>query len=397
MKNPVFKKLSEIDRQYWIYAVAILFSMLATGQLSNPFIAHDDYDWLNAQSFGQGFESPWSKSFSEGRWIEYLWSLVSINLGINEAFALYLLLYSCLCFIIAKLIRGRAGILIALTIFFAPMGADAMLWPVTQIPALAIYIFAFLLLGLADSDVKKVATLPLAVIGGFLSYPAFLPVLLLCYGMIFSGSIRGAIVGLGAYTTSFFTAVIVAFTLNYIFHGHFTIHPAPWRNATPLFDNGTLYNNFVRYLKYYDGIIKLWPALVVSAFCYAICFFTNTYRRRCTIVLLYGVTILLMEAALCIISGVDLPMRSSTWVWILLLAPCATLLKRDGIAWVGGASALILLCSGISAWHHEYQNIQGIYPAMHFIGEQTSQAMAINEGRFEKIVTYGDSRARTSL
>lgn len=397
MRKDVFKKLSELDRQYWLYAAIIFASMLAIGQVTNPFIAHDDYDWLNGQSFGQGFESPWSKSFSEGRWIEYLWSLFSTNLGIGEAFAIYLLLYSCLCFVIAKLIRGRAGVLIALTIFFAPMGADAMLWPVTQIPAMAIYTLAFALLGLADSDAKKIAVLPLAVIGGFLSYPAFSPVLLLCYGLTFSGSLRSATFGVGIYMASFVAAVLLAFTLNYIFHGHFTIQPAPWRHSTPLFTTGTLSENTIRYLKYYNDFNRLWPALIVSGLCYAIWFFTNTGRSRCLTVLIYGLVILLMEAALCILSGVDLPMRSSTWIWILFVAPCVVLLRRDGVAWAGGVGLLIMLGVGLTAWHGEYRNIQKIYPTMHYIGEQTSQAATLNVGKFSKIVTYGDARAHTSL
>lgn len=389
--------LSIADRQYWIYAAVILVSMLAFGQLTNPFIAHDDYDWLNSQSFGQGFESPWSKSFSEGRWIEYLWSLVSTNLSIGEAFAIYLVLYVILCFIVARIIQGRAGVFIALALFFSPMGANATLWPVTQIPAMAVYILAFSSLSLARTDTQRLMVFPLAITAGFLSYPAFSPVLLLCYGLVSSNTIKSITIGLGVYIVSSGVAVLIAFTLNLIYHGHFTIEPAPWRHATPLFTTGTLPGNITRYTKYYDDLRQLWPALFAGTLSFLICFYTNTHRRKCLVILLYGLVILLMEATLCILSGVDLPMRTSTWIWVLWIVPGAILLGEYRVPLVAGSCLLVIFGTGLMSWHKGYENIQYVYPAMHYIGDQTSEAETLDTGKFDKIITYGDARARPSL
>ena len=60
-----------LDRQFLLFVVIILAAIFAFGSLVDPFVAHDDYDWLIGSGFDQGFESPWSKTF-KGRWINYL-------------------------------------------------------------------------------------------------------------------------------------------------------------------------------------------------------------------------------------------------------------------------------------------------------------------------------------
>lgn len=388
---------TRLDRQYLVFVVLVLAAMYSIGQIADPFIAHDDYDWLISQSFGQGFESPWSKALSEGRWIAYLWSLVSIRLSGYEAFSVYLLLYSCLSILMAKVISNRGGVMAALLMFFAPMGANTMQWPVTQIPAVMIFCVAFFLMANAKTDQKKLAIIPLSVIAGFSSYPALLPVLFLLYGASYSGSTKRGLLGILVYGASYVAAVLVAFTLNYIFQDHFGITPAPWRAATPLFSTGTLQGNVARYLHYYDNLKLFWLPIVIGIISYAICLVRNIFVRQCTTLLAYSAVILCMEASLCILSGVDLPMRSSFWLWIWACAPAILLLHSDRHAILGLAASTILLIAGATFWQLQYANIRAVYPAMRYLGQQISQAMTLNSGKFDSVVIYGDARANPNL
>jgi len=239
--------------------------------------------------------------------------------------------------------------------------------------------------------------MPFAVIAGFLTYPSFGPLLLILYGASFSGKIKYAIFGLLIYVASFFASIMIAFTLNYFFHGHFTIQTESWREATPLFSNGTLRSNVARYLLYYDSVKMLWPALLASAIGYGICFLKNVRVQQCVSVLLFGVAILGIEASLSIISGLELPIRATIWLWAVVCIPVIFLAYSGQftIAGIGLSSALLL--TGIVYWAGVFENIRSIYPTMRHLGHQIQQVQALNAGKFDSIVTYGDANANPGM
>ena len=397
MLKAISKYGFDLDQQFLLFLAIVLATMLSIGQLTDPFVAHDDYDWLTGRSFDQGFASPWSKTFSEGRWINYLWSFISTKLTPYSAFAIFLFLYSCVSLLAANLITKKAGVLAATLIFFAPMGAAHMQWPATLICGYLIFCIVLILMNQTHSDSAKLIIMPFAVVAGFLTYPSFGPLLLILYGASFSGKIKYALWGLLIYIASFFTAIMIAFTLNYFFHGHFSIQPESWREATPLFSTGTLQTNVARYLIYYDSVKTLWPALLASAIGYGICFVKGVRVQQCAAVLLFGVGILGIEASLSIISGLELPVRATIWLWAVVCVPVIYLAYSDQftIAGIGLSSALLL--TGIVYWAGVFENIRSIYPTMRHLGHQIQQVQALNAGKFDSIVTYGDANANPGM
>jgi len=397
MIKAISKYASDLDQQFLLFLAIVMVTMFSIGQLTDPHVAHDDYDWLTGASFDQGFASPWSKTFSEGRWINYLWSFISSKLTVYSAFAIFLFLYSCVCLLVAKLITRKAGVLAATLIFFAPMGASHMRWPATLICGYLIFSVVLILLSKTFGDPAKLVIMPFAVIAGFLTYPSFGPLFLILYGASFSGKTKYAILGLLLYVASFLAAIMIAFTLNYFFHGHFAIQTEPWREATPLFSTGTLRSNVARYLAYYDHIKTLWPALLASAIGYGICLLKDIRVQQCVTVLLFGVAILSIEASLSVISGLELPMRATVWLWAVICIPVIFLVYSSQYTIAGICLASAPLLTGVVAWTGTFDNIKSVYPTMRHLGHQIQQVQALNAGKFDSIVTYGIANANPGM
>lgn len=389
---------ARIDGDRLFYVLVIILAMYSIGQLTSPFIAHDDYDWLNS-GFDQGFESPWSKSFSEGRWGNFLWSKVSYHLNGYSAFGIYLILYSLMCIGMARLAVPAAGSIGALLLFFSPMAAETTQWPVTQMTGVAVSALAFAGMSKVKGDRGRMAAMAVGVVIGYLFYPSFGPLFLLLYGAAFTGCWRQGIGGAMVYVGSFVGAVLLVFSLNYIFHDHFTIQPASWRQATPLFANGTLDGNIDRYLSYFAAVKSLWVALVAATAAFVLCIYFERRRRQCIIVLSYGCLLLGMDATLSIVSGLAIPLRSSLWLWVLICIPITFLIydRRMWMAWVGLALAIPVLWVGLASWNSTYANSRTVYPAMNALGQQVSRVAAQNEGRFDSVIMFGDAHANAAL
>ena len=145
----ILKSLSNIfasfDRQFLVFVVIVLVALFSFGRLNDPFVAHDDYDWLIGSGFDLPMESPWIKTFTEGRWINYPFASEQESHALFRVFPLSVFL--CLLqHIGGEGITCRAGVLAALLIFFAPMVAVTSRWPVTQLTGVMIFCIAFMLI-----------------------------------------------------------------------------------------------------------------------------------------------------------------------------------------------------------------------------------------------------------
>ncbi|WP_157737641.1 hypothetical protein [Kosakonia cowanii] len=67
------------------FTVIALLILLATGRVTGIYIEHDDWDFLVSPEYSL-FASPWSKTLSEGRWINFIWSEFSTNLSVYNSF-----------------------------------------------------------------------------------------------------------------------------------------------------------------------------------------------------------------------------------------------------------------------------------------------------------------------
>ncbi len=383
------EKFTRQDGNWSVYFAIILVGMFAIGQLVTPFIAHDDFDWLNFQ-FDQGFETPWSKTFSEGRWLNFPWSFISHYLSIRGAVVLHLVTYSGLVWLMARLLSGRRSVIAALLLFVAPMAAESSLWPVTQVTGAFISLVACWGMLQSTRERDRLTWLAGGVFLGYLCYPSFGPVLMLLAATRIvdaKSAVRLAIV----YVSVFIVAVLFVFLLNAIFHGAFTIQPSGWRGATPLLKDGTLSGNVERYLAYYRQLATLWPVFVVSAVGYAICIWRGTRRLQCACMLALGVMLLCMDAALSIISGLELWLRASLWMWIVLCAPIVFLIGSAGRQQIMGVVlALPLLAIGATAWSNMFQNVRHAFPAAQNLANEVAIAQAGYAGAYDAVVLYGD-------
>lgn len=388
--------LDRLDRNYVLYVVLILLGMYGLGQLTSPFIAHDDFDWL-LSGFDQGFETPFSKAGSEGRWGNYAWSKVSHHLSIKAAFGLYLVLFSLMCIVLARVVSPSSGVLGALLIFLSPMTAETMQWPVTQVTGVAVTVIGCVAMLRVQSDGRRRLVMAVSVVAGFLFYPSFGPLFLLMYAARSAGDKRSAILGALVYVISFACAVLLAFSLNYAFHDSFSIKPAAWREATPLLQGGTLWGNVERYLAWFTAVKELWPALLGGAAAYALCIYFRVHGRQCLSLLFFGCLLLGIDASLSIVSGLALPLRSTVWLWLLICVPVIFLVYERRTSLLGLVLSLPLTYAGLIGWHSAYVGTRHVYPAMERTGLQLARVQAANAGRIDDVILFGDVHANQMM
>lgn len=384
------------DRNYGLYALLILVGMYCLGQLTAPYIAHDDYDWL-LKGFDQGFETPFSKAGSEGRWGNFAWSQVSHHLNGFSAFALYLVSFSALCMAMTRVVSAQAGVFAALLFFVAPMTADTAKWPVTQFTGVLVTLLGCLALMRAPHDGRRRLIMAVSVAAGFLFYPSFGPLFLLMYAAACAGTRRSVALGAAVYVLAFAAAVLVVFCLNYAFHGYFGIKPAAWREATPLLQGGSLEANVTRYLAYFGLLKEIWPALLAGALAFAACFYRGVRARSCLAVLVCGAMLMAVDAALSILAGVGLPLRSTLWVWLLLCIPVIFLVHERRTMLFGLVLAIPLMFVGISGWNSAFANARTVYPAMNSLGNELTRVQAANADGYDDVIMFGDVHANPSL
>lgn len=384
------------DRNYLLYALLILLGMYSLGQLTAPYVAHDEYDWL-LKGFNQGFESPLSKAGSEGRWGNYVWSQVSHHLTIYSAFGIYLVLFSAMCLAMVRVVSPQAGIFAALLFFLAPMTADTAKWPVTQVTGVAVTLLGCVALLRSRDDGRRRLVMAVSVVAGFLFYPSFGPLFLLMYAAACAGTRRSIIMGAVVYALAFVCAVLLVFSLNFHYHGNFGIKPAAWREATPLLQGGLLSVNVDRYLAYFTLLKGIWPALLAGGVGFVLCMALGVRVRQCLAALLYGAMLLAMDASLSILSGVGLPLRSTLWLWLLLCMPVIFLVheRRTNIYGLLLAAPLVLV--GVSSWNAIYSNTRTVYPAMNALGNDLARVQAANAGRYDDVILFGDARSNATM
>ncbi|WP_313457069.1 hypothetical protein [Stenotrophomonas sp.] len=381
-----------LDQNYVLYIVVVLLAMFSLGQLTSPFIAHDDFDWL-LSGFDQGFETPFSKALSEGRWGNVIWAKFSHFLSIKAAFGLYLVAFSAMCVGLSRALHRSAGVLGAVLIFLSPMTAETMQWPVTQVTGVAVTLIGILAMMRVQSDGHRRLVMAIGVVAGFLFYPSFGPLFLLVYAVQSAGSKRSVILGAVVYVMSFVAAVLLVFSLNYVFHGTFSIKPATWRQATPLLQGGSLIGNVERYLTWYALVKELWPALLAGSVGYAACLFLRIRLRQCLSALLLAGLLWGIDASLSIVSGLSLPLRSTVWLWLLVCIPVIFLVYERRTFILGLVLCLPLAYTGATGWISAYSGTRHVYPAMEQIGLEIARVQGANAGKFDDVILFGDVHA----
>ncbi|MEN5297750.1 hypothetical protein ABE530_05265 [Brucella sp. TWI559] len=368
----------------------ILFLNLYVGQLTNPFISHDDFDWLISPSFGQGFETPWSKASTEGRWLNYPWSLLTMGLSIKGAVYLFVSLSIASSLAISQIYAKRVALLAALVFYVSPASASLSTWPVTQSSSIIILILFSLAIYYIKSALTRNLVVFASVVSCLLTYPAYAPLIFVIYLSFKKLSSIDFIKTISLYIFSYAAGIVIIFSLNYVFHKNFGITVSGWRHPTPLFPNGDFLFNLHRYAQFWVDLLPLWPLAIVSALSYALCLLSKTKPRECINILFGSVLIVGMEASSSIIAGLDLPSRTSLWVWAALVAPILFLAYNNRMRTVGMVFALVPLFMGVTAWINHYSHYSRLFPYAEFIGQTISIAASENQGKYDGIILFGD-------
>lgn len=363
---------------------------LASGQLTAPFISHDDFDWLVPDSYEQGFETPWSKARTEGRWLNYPWSFITILLNTKVAVLLHLVLSIIFALAASKIYLGRITFVAALLIYFAPAASNLSLWPVTQ--SSSIFMMAALSFGLwkIDRFHLKLSLLSVAVIWSLLTYPAYAPLSLILFVIILPNSKSDLLKTICVYLVSYTCGVLIIFSLNWLFHRHFGLSVAGWRQPTPLFPNGDLLFNTRRYLQFWVDFYINWPAIIASSVAIGICFALKIRVWHCVSLILVAIMISGMEATSSIVAGLDMPSRTSLWVWMAIISPILFLLSDKRTIKIAYACTSIALFVGLSAWVGQYSRVYGVFPHVNHLGHTLKLAASSNAGAFDNIIIFGD-------
>ena len=125
---------------FWIvFCVAALVAFgAAVGNLADPLLMYDDYPALLTKP-----DRFWSKTLSEGRWVNYVWHLREVQTPSWVNFAAYQLMIAGLAALIAMMAikppdRVFYGGLAAALIVVSPASVALSFWASTLLPGLAL-------------------------------------------------------------------------------------------------------------------------------------------------------------------------------------------------------------------------------------------------------------------
>lgn len=363
----------------YLLALGIIFICVAYyGQLLSPYLEHDDWDSLLSANWGDGFASPWKKTLSEGRWVNYWWYLL---IGVHWsaaaaacAYSLFAALFACF---LSLRVEGYAGkFLLTLVIFFSPVFAELSIWPATLAASMLLLflsVLAFLFLGRYG---QKIA-LGLFTFLLVMSYAGAAPVVLLAY--VYMKKVertREFVATLGIYLAAYLLALLCIATLNYFYHEHFGLVMENWRNARPAHDLASLWTNGLGQLDVLrrSFFYLRWPCLISAVS--VVLVFLYGQRQLLVSLMLVAAMAFLMDMGLATLNGTPVPFRAMGWLWVALVLPVFLMLgtRRRLLVGCGYLGILWMLLVGVLYWDAEYMLRKHTGNYIHDVGVALSHA-----------------------
>lgn len=303
---------------------AVLLAASGTTQIVDPFIHYDDYPALIPDPAGY-----YTKTLTEGRWINYWWHLRGIATPAWFNFQLYLIGFGVFVSAAALNIFRTADIrypaLLAAFCAVSPQTTLIAGWFNTLVPGVWL-LAAYALAALFVSPRTGLALLFLFVPATLQAYTSY-PFLLLAICLLRQDqtrSIREFMVILAAFVASFGLAILIIYALNYQVHGVFGIQLADWRNPNPVGDLGGLKANLPRlaeslhWIYVMSGFGKPVFSLTLAT---AVLASVALLARTSPIEVLHLLTGLFLGLALlglhALKEGIDLPFRSTYFLWFI--------------------------------------------------------------------------------
>ncbi|MFC7064829.1 hypothetical protein [Brucella rhizosphaerae] len=275
-------------------------------------------------------------------------------------------------------------------VFFSPPAGELSLWPVTQSSSILITAACAAVLYFLHHNSARYIVLGGAVIASLLTYPAYAPMILIAFGANLINNKKEFLYTVIVYVSSYTLGIFIIFTLNWYFHDNFGINVAGWRHPTPLYPDGNLHQNITRYVKFWNDSLKYWPVILISIIAYAICLFSKINVRKCLYVLLLSALVIAMEASASILQGLDLPSRTSLWLWVSLITPVLFIIRSKRFIFLSYALAFSVLLLAVNSRSARLEDIYRTFPYANSLGETLVQAAAANNGSYDNIIVFGD-------
>ncbi|MEY7149551.1 hypothetical protein AB9C31_11210, partial [Enterobacter cloacae] len=143
------KRLNTAGYAFLLYAILILALIIVSGRASHVFIEHDDWIFMsNPPSWYGTYGSPWAKTLSEGRWINFLYSFVQKELDYRVIYYIQVSLYAILCWLFSykTIANNIVRLAFSISLFLCMPIIEIMGWPATQTPFILItiaFIYSF--------------------------------------------------------------------------------------------------------------------------------------------------------------------------------------------------------------------------------------------------------------
>jgi len=298
--------------------------LAALFQLPDPMIRHDDYPALLADP-----ALFYTKTLSEGRWLNYLWHLREVVTPAWVNYLAYQLLWAIYLGCLVHNAFGREAeiwqrVMVALIAGLCLPWILISQWFNTLIPGMAVLaLYAWLATRLNERACRWLMLVFVPV--SLMAYTTY-PFLILALSLTRAGVARSArdLAGLLAlFVASFALGMLAIYSLNYLEHGIFGVPMAEWRNPSPAHDLASALENtklawqFLSSLalkgSYANAPLMLLQGAVLAAAVWSV---LRQDRWR-ALYMLSGAALGLGLICLQVIrTGIDMPLRSGGFLWI---------------------------------------------------------------------------------
>ena len=362
-----FEKLSLSNRIIFNFLVAsfLTYSIInSTGQFQNAYHGKDDWFLHTPQASTIYIYF----ALSEGRWLNYPWTLVSYHLTPELSYASFTILYGLAILILtAQLIETLIFPLVYIAFFFSPFILIQSQWSASQIPAMGVFLVTAFALYRISSPVGAAVVATLGQTASFLTYPAVAPVILLLEVLRVTDSSKLAvnlIISFVCFAIALLLAMLVMSGINFFVDGYFGLKIAEWRHPNIGTSLTAIAENATRFLDDFSNSANSWlHVLSLGGMAFAIGLLDHASRRPTIVVISSVGYIFSYEFALCLATGTLVPDRARYWLWLPPLFISAIGLTREVTRWARYAfSATILAFAAIGAltWTNLYSNVQRI-------------------------------------
>lgn len=314
-----------LDTGFPIFLVSVLFFLIGNGFFSNIYISHDDWDYMLSHRHTQpGFITPFISTSFDGRWMNYLWSLLAKHMDYRSVYTSFIAIYSLFCWVAAYFLCKNSlhRLVIALLIFFCPAYASLSSWPATLTISCLLSFFTLIILNNINVKISYKLFFVINILL-IMSYPPLsLAMIVYSCAILAHKPNFNPVKFVSISFISYALSILLIFSLNYIFHHHFGIHIAGWRHPHHIHSLHDVMTNFFIAMKSCLSSFEYhWPIMAFSLF---VLFVSVSRKEKMGIAILCAfVYCLLMDFNLVFTTGVDIPPRANIWQWAFLCSALA--------------------------------------------------------------------------